>query len=146
MDSLGDILYLLIMVAVLVISVIKKPKSDEDVVVPESENDEFPPFDDWLDQPKEKNKKKDSDSSERMEPEKMKPEKLEYKRPEYKNITKQKSFKQRDRNPSIMRHPSRKKSLVTEDDITAKSDLWDSEEIDLKKAVIYSEIIKRPDF
>ena len=152
-DSLGDILYILVMIGALIFSVIKKSRSaaHKGEVVPEYETEaypqeELPPFSEWLDdeiiqkRPQEFQKEPEIQP---MQAEKLQHQKLQYKRPDYQSIKKSDSLKRPERITRITRKPVLK-LLAEEENSYKDNSVWDDENFDLKRAIIYSEIIKRP--
>jgi hypothetical protein len=153
MDSLGDILYILVMVGALIFSVIKKSRdaARNRELVPEHETEEypqeaFPPFSEWLDDeamkkpPREYQNKVDVQP---MQAETLQHQKLQYKKPDYQSIKKSDSLKRPERITRITRKPVHE-SLAEEANSYGDSSVWNGENFDLKRAIIYSEIIKRP--
>jgi hypothetical protein len=153
MDSIGDILYILVMVGALIFSVIKKSRdaARNREVMPESEAEDypqeaFPPFSEWLDDEvitKPTREFQYEPEIEPMQAERLQHQKLQYKKPDYQSIRKSDSLKRPERITRITRKPVHK-SLADEADSYNDSSVWDGESFDLKRAIIYSEIIKRP--
>ncbi len=153
MDSIGDILYILVMIGALIFSVIKKSRgaARKGEVMPEHETEDypqeaFPPFSEWLDDETMKKPPREYQNEPEIEPmqaEKLQHQKLQYKKPDYQSIKKSDSLKRPERITRITRKPVHK-SLEEETDSYDESPVWNGECFDLKKAIIYSEIIKRP--
>lgn len=153
MDSLGDILYILVMVGALIFSVIKKSRdaARNRELVPEHETEEypqeaFPPFSEWLDDEAMKKPPREYQNETDVQPmqaEKLQHQKLQYKKPDYQSIKKSDSLKRPERITRITRKPVHK-SLAEEANSYDDSSVWNGENFDLKRAIIYSEIIKRP--
>jgi hypothetical protein len=152
-DSLGDILYILVMIGALIFSVIKKSRNAgrNGEVVPEHEvedysDDTLPPFREWFDDEAIKKPPREYQNEPEIEPmqaEKLQHQKLQYKKPDYQSIKKSDSLRRPERITRITRKPVHK-SLAEETDSYDKDSVWDAENFDLKQAIIYSEIIKRP--
>jgi hypothetical protein len=153
MDSLGDILYILVMVGALIFSVIKKSRdaARNRELVPEHETEEypqeaFPPFSEWLDDEAMKKPPREYQNETDVQPmqaEKLQHQKLQYKKPDYQSIQKSDSLKRPERITRITRKPVHE-SLAEEANSYGDSSVWNGENFDLKRAIIYSEIIKRP--
>ncbi|ASB48813.1 hypothetical protein [Alkalitalea saponilacus] len=155
-DALGDIVYILLMLGALIFSLYKKSKSagqDGDFMpeheVGESPGEAFPTFKDLFGDADEEEKvpaigKKTPETEyATMQAEKLKPQKLEYKKPVYQSIQKRERIKKPERVSRIKQKISQM-SLATKEKAIDETSYWDDEEFDLKKAIIYSEIIKRP--
>ena len=151
-NGIGNILYIILMVIVLALSMLKKAKSpgSEDTSMPEREVDEspgeaFPRFDDWFD-------KKEDVRQEPVKRPNIQPvpaKKLEYQPLEYKKIgyslpSKRVPIKKRTVAKQNVMQTVRKS--VTKEEPAELTTFWEREPIDLKRAIIYSEIIKRPNF
>lgn len=153
MDSLGDILYILVMIGALIFSVIRKSRNAarKGEVMPEYEVEEypqeaFPPFSEWLDDEAIKKPQRDYQNEAEIQPmqaERLQHQKLQYKKPDYQSIKKSDSLKRPERITRITRKPVHK-SLAEEANSYGDSSVWNGESFDLKRAIIYSEIIKRP--
>lgn len=153
MDSLGDILYILVMIGALIFSVIRKSRgaARNGEVVPEHETEEypqeaFPPFSEWLDDEAMKKPPREYQNEVEVQPmqaERLQHQKLQYKKPDYHSIKKSDSLKRPERITRITRKPVHK-SLAEEANSYDESPVWNGEGFDLKRAIIYSEIIKRP--
>ncbi len=153
MDSIGDILYILVMVGALIFSVIKKSRdaARNRELVPEHETEEypqeaFPPFSEWLDDEAMKKPPREYQNEADVQPmqtEKLQHQKLQYKKPDYQSIKKSDSLKRPERITRITRKPVHK-SLAEEENSYDEPPVWNGESFDLKRAIIYSEIIKRP--
>ncbi len=152
--ALGDILYIVFMIAIVVLSMYKQTKRSQkpDIAVPDHEKDKhpiesFPPLDDWLnDGPFAGNEKLKPDElkTSPLRVEKLEPEKLQYTSLKRHRIQK----KERIKKPELTSKLSYKKfrvGLGKEESIKEPS-YWDDESFDLQKAIIFSEIIKRPNF
>ncbi len=151
-NGLGDILYILVMVAALAFSIYKKAKGagQDGSIMPEHEVEEypgeaFPSFDDWFDKGKAEPKEKSTDNAViPMQPGKIEHRPLEYKRPDYKTIKKSDALKRPERVTRITPRQIRK-SLAKEEP-TEQVSYWENEPLDLRNAIIYAEIIKRPNY
>lgn len=153
MDSLGDILYILVMIGALIFSVIKKSRGADrnGEVVPEHEAGEypreaFPPLSEWFDDEAMKKPPLEYQNEPEIEPmqaEKLQHQKLQYQKPDYQSIKKSDSLNRPQRITRITRKPVHN-SLAEETNSYNDSSVWDGESFDLKRAIIYSEIIKRP--
>lgn len=135
----GDLLYVLIMVAVAVFSIVKKSRGrkEHDVLTPEFEADAspeevFPPGTFWegkvkpLIRPPDNKEKKVHRSGFKR---------IDFNKKRIKNRTITSGLKKRQA-PKIL----------LEEDEQVNFSYWDEEPIDLRKAVIYNEILKRPDY
>jgi len=152
-DSIGDILYLLMMVGALIFSVIRKSRSAEHKgdVIPEDEaetfpSEAFPPFNEWLEKeiPQEETQEyQNKPEVQPMQAEKLQHKKLQYKRPQYQSIKTSDSLKRPERITRITRKPAHE-NLAENINSYNYTSVWDNESLDLRKAIIYSEIIKRP--
>lgn len=151
MDSLGDILYLLIMVGVVIFGVIKKSKtSGGGEIMPEDEVDDypseaFPPLSKWLEEQLDPKPKPEIVTKPRVAPVMQKerePAVSHFKKP-YKPAPR-KPYQSLEDTPRIQRKIATKESFIEEEPEYGTSFLWEDEQFDLRKAVIYSEILKRP--
>ncbi|MGQ1945824.1 hypothetical protein ACT3CD_01815 [Geofilum sp. OHC36d9] len=158
-DSFGDIFYIIAMVGALVFSIIRKTRGtkQDGTSVPQSEYTEvpqeaFPTLSDWFDTPEPspeevKEEKPITIPTSSMQPEVMRPPKMVYNSSGYQRI---KSRDNRKRPERVSRISSKivSKNLVKEDDDsqTIASTGFDDEPIDLRKAIVYTEILKRPVF
>lgn len=141
------------MIAIVVLSMYKQAKRSQepDIAVPDQKDkhptDNFPPLDDWLnDRPiaGDEKLKPDELKTSPLRVEKLKPEKLQYTGLKRHRIQK----KERIKKPELTSKLSYKKfrvGLEKEGSIKEPS-YWDDESFDLQKAIIFSEILKRPNF
>ena len=163
-DSFGDILPIIAMVVALVFSIIKKNRGtkEDDTSLPESEytevpHESFPTLNDWFDSsesspeetsPEEiKEEKPVTRPTSNMQPEVMRPPKMEYNSSGYQRIKKRDNLKKPER---VSRISSKivSKTLAKEDDDSQPIDStgFNNEPFDLRRAIIYTEILKRPVF
>ncbi len=149
MDSLGDILYIIVMVVALVFSIYKKTKGShqDGTLLPEREVGD--PFDEVF--PTGKRRWLDEETVEKPvkhPPKPLQKEKTEglgYQKIAFQRIQKSDALKRPERTTRITPRLTQKKSAVQK----VESDqlfYWDEEPLDLQNAVIYAEIIKRPDY
>ncbi len=139
-EGLGDILYFLAMIAFFVISAIAKSKKEKKKVVPpsvpagypdeSSEQSEFP----WLDEAFEENEEPLMTEEPVPEPKPV---------PDFRRA----SADRMAASNIQMKAPREHKIFIYSEVEGSESDgsYWDEEEFDLKKAMIFSEILKRPD-
>jgi hypothetical protein len=156
-DSFGDIFYIIVMVAALVFSVIRKTKGtkQDGVPVPQDKytdvpHESFPTSNDWFNDPKPspveiKEEKPIAKPTSNMQPEIMRPPKMGYNSSGYQRIKNRNNLKRPKR---VSRISSRivSKNLAKEDDNSQMivSTGFRDEPFDLKRAIIYTEILKRP--
>ncbi|WP_430810646.1 MULTISPECIES: hypothetical protein [unclassified Carboxylicivirga] len=130
MDDLGNILYVLAMLAALVFSALKKKKQvDKSPPVPGEERPEFDPMaeDDIMGELRELFQSKAKEEQPVVRPAvKKEPVRFE------KDLTKQVG------KPKVMVKKKEPIRLIEDDEV------YEQEQIDLRQAVIYSEILKRP--
>lgn len=153
MGDFGDILYILVMIGALVLSVLKKSRSKEQQGdgMPENEaspfpEEAFPPFGEWLEDERRPQAQPTNTSEaipQPMKAEKLEPQKLNYKKPDYQSIKRSDSLKRAEQITRITRRPETK-ILEDEDDSYNTSSWLKEERYDWRKAVIYSEVLKRP--
>jgi len=135
----GDLIYVLIMVAIAVFSIIKKSSSKKqtDVLMPEFEAENspvevFPQNRFWEEKVRPLNK-----------PLEIKEKKVY--RSEYKKIDFEKrKIKKRTITSSLKKRQIAK--VILEVDEQSNYSFWEEEQFDLQKAVIYSEILKKPEY
>ena len=135
----GDLLYVFIMVAVAVFGIIKKSagKKRPDVLMPEFEAENspvevFPTGRFWEETVKPLTK-----------PPEIKNEKV--RRPDFKRIDFDRSkIKKRTITSSLKKRQSAK--IFLEEDEQNNFSFWEKEQFDLQKAVIFSEILKKPEY
>ena len=142
MDSPGDILYIIVMLAAVVISILKKAKGSGQGGTFSPEQEAGDPFDEvfptgkgWL---------------EEEQPQKLPPKPVLVKeealpRARTMRINYQKIQKRPERTTRIKSRIAQNRSRLEEPESESCS-FWDREPLDLKTAVIYAEIIKRPDY
>lgn len=142
MDSLGDILYIIVMLAAVVISFYKKAKGSGEggTFSPEQEagdpfDEVFPTGDKWF---------------EEEQPQKQPPKPVLKKeeiipRPRTLRINYQKIQKKPERTSRLTSRIAQNRGNLEEPEREARS-FWDEEPLDLQTAVIYAEVIKRPDY
>ncbi len=154
-DSIGDIIYMVLMVAALVVSVIVKAKKapQEGSPVPQSEvnedehDEEFTAFSDWLSGGEEKTKE-DTVVSSTPSPQQ---EKMPYERmrshlaDSYHKTKRKEKFQRSERVPQAPLKSAPRRS-VTEEEEDSEASTWFNDTQDLRRAIIYSEILKRPTF
>ena len=151
-NGLGDILYILVMIAALVFSIYKKAKSAEQggSIMPEREVDDypdeaFPSFDDWFDKKgTDRSKPVAEEVAQPMQPGKMQHKPLEYKKPDYQIIRKTDALKRPERITRIT--PRQVRKSLAKEDSNEQVSYWENEPLDLRDAIIYAEIIKRPTY
>jgi hypothetical protein len=137
MDS-GDIIYLLLMIGAIIVSIVKKkldadkPIAQPQKKVPETLNDPFPDFKNWMD-----------DAPEQPEP--VNTEKILVHQPEKSEPATEPIFTYDSLDPNDI------KTLIKDKKATLlyNSETLDSQEafhVDLRQAVIYQAILHRPDY
>jgi hypothetical protein len=148
-DGIGDIIYIIVMIAALVFSIYKKAKAskhDGDVMpehqVGDSPTESFPSFKDWFNDDEEEPEEIVRPQIQTMEAVPLKPNRLNYKKPEYKGMQKSDSLKRPERVTRITKRTVH--NSLNPGKIAETFTYWDDEQLDLQKAIIYSEIIKRP--
>lgn len=151
-DSIGDIIYMVLMVAALVVSVIVKAKKapQEGSPLPQSEDEhdeEFTAFSDWLSGGEEKTKE-DTVVSSTPSPqqEKMPYERMRSHLADSYHKTKRKEKFQRSERVAQAPLKSAPRRSVTEEEEDSEASTWFNDTQDLRRAIIYSEILKRPTF
>lgn len=148
-DSIGDILYIVVMVAALVFSIYKKTKggSQGGTIMPERQvgdpfDEVFPTFNPhWHDE------KEIVEKPIKHPPKPVKPqeaERVKYQRIDFQRIKKSGKAKSLERTSRINVTSIQRKS--TPEIESEQQFYWDEEPLDLQNAIIYSEIIKRPDY
>ncbi|GAO29244.1 hypothetical protein JCM15548_11412 [Geofilum rubicundum JCM 15548] len=141
------------MIGALIFSVIKKSRdaARKGEVVPDHDDEAYsdeamPPFSEWFDDEAIRKPPREYQNEPEIEPmqaEKLQHQKLQYKKPDYQSIKKSDSLRRPERITRITRKPVHK-SLAEEANSYDDASVWDAENFDLKRAIIYSEIIKRP--
>lgn len=158
-DSLGDIFYIIAMVAALVFSIIKKTRGtkQDGASVPQNEytevpHESFPTLNDWFDTPEPSPEEIKEETpvtrpTSNMQPEVMRPPKMAYNSSGYQRIKSRDNLKRPER---VSRISSKivSKNLAKEDDDsqTIASSGFNDEPFDLRRAIVYTEILKRPVF
>ena len=149
-DSIGDILYIVVMVVALIFSIYKKSRanSQDGTIVPEREvgdpfDEAFPTFNRSLledEEPEERPLKHPPRPTQATQPEKITYQKIAYQR-----LEKSGSLDRPERITRISPKSNHRKSIVQKVE-DYQHFFWDDEPLDLRNAIIYAEIIKRPDY
>jgi hypothetical protein len=158
-DSFGDIIYIIVMVAALVFSIIRKAKGtkQDGMSVPHDEytdvpHESFPTSSDWFNDPESSSEKINEEKpidkpKSNMQPEVMRPPKMGYNSSGYQRI---KNRDNRKRPERVSRISSKivSKNLAKEDvhSQTIAPTSFNDEPFDLREAIVYTEILKRPAF
>ncbi len=154
-ESVGDIIYIVVMVAALVVSMIIKAKKapQDETPVPQSEMNEresdenFPTFSDWLSggegRPKEEIEVSPipSQQSKNIPYEGMKSHLSA-------SYHKAKQKEEIERSEGVSQTPPKSvpRRLAAIEEIESEASIWFKDPQDLRRAMIYSEILKRPSF
>ena len=147
-ESLGDILYIVFMVVALVVSVIIKAKKapHEETPVPQSEmkevesDEDFPTFSDWL-----------SGKEERLNETETVVSPTPTKQPDNIPYTRMRShlsesYHHTKRAEELKRSEGVPQTPPKIDEVELEASEWFNDPQDLRRAVIYSEILRRPSF
>lgn len=154
-DSFGDIIYMVLMVAALVVSVIVKAKKapQEGSPLPQSEvnedehDEEFPKFSDWLSGGEEKLKEESvvasipSPQLEEIPYERMRSDLAA----SYHKVKRREKAQRPERVPQTPLKSVSNRVIAKEED-ESEASAWFEDSHDLRRAIIYSEILKRPTF
>lgn len=148
--DIGDVLYLIVMVVALVASIYKKTKSNTHggTIIPEREVGD--PFDEVFPtyNPQWHENEVTEERPQKHPPEPkpaLQPERIKYQRIEYNRIRKTDRIKRPERTTRLTSRMVKRKSTAEVIDKETEY-FWDEKPLDLQNAIIYSEIIKRPDY
>ena len=148
-SSIGDILYIVVMVIALVFSIYKKSKSgnQDGTIIPEREvsdpfDEVFPTFNqNWNED------RVPADMPVKHPPKPVQQEiadRVRYQRIDFQRTNKSETSKRLERTSRLSRSSIQRKSTREPD--SEQMYYWDEEPLDLQNAIIYTEIIKRPDY
>ncbi len=146
-DSIGDILYIIVMIIAVVLSIYKKAKGNNQggPLLPEDEVNEpyeevFPTYNprNWS------QKAEQTEQHQKQPPGKVMPAPAKSQRIDFQRTKVNMERKRIERTSRISKRTIHRKTY--QEQVTEQGYYWDENPMDLKNAVIYAEIIKRPDF
>jgi hypothetical protein len=148
-NSIGDILYIVVMVIALVFSIYKKTKggNQDGTIIPEREvgdpfDEVFPTFNSNWDE-----EKTPVDIPVKHPPKQIPTEqtdRVRYQRIDFQRTKKSETSKRLERTSRTSRSSIQRKS--TREPESEQQYYWDEEPLNLQNAIIYAEVIKRPDY
>jgi len=137
MEDFGDILYILVMLGALVFSVIRKAQQSKNKPTM-SESDKSSPYDPMAEEEPLMEELREMFAK----PKRPEPQPVVQKPVQVKNKTVEKTFSKKTNRTIIPKKTEPLKVIHTDDD--DEGFVFDADEVDLRKAVIYSEILNRP--
>jgi hypothetical protein len=148
-NSIGDILYIVVMVAALIFSIYKKSKAQnqDGTVRPEEEvgdplDEVFPTFTMPKPKPAEPIERPVKQPPRLIQTEAV--PRIRTSRTDFHKIKTRGDSKRLERSQRLTTHTSPRKS--TQEPELEQHYYWEEEPVDLQRAIIYAEVIKRPDY
>lgn len=134
MDNIGDLLYLVLMIGAVVFSLVRKKRERGDDAMPEPTRDGTEPFPEWRNW-------EDGDEVAPAKPEVVAPVPAKHDKSVESPVFTYDSPDQAQPGRSIVKQTA---SANWEGGAEDEDDPWGGEPFDLRKAVLYSEVLKRP--